>query len=162
MLELASDLSKRLRRDGGTLPAAQLLALGRDTGIDGRMFLPASFALVLAVMWVAGGALLGVALGWVSARLFGLRPSRAGLDAAIGGAAILTMYALMAGLAGGARIADDHTLGWRGILFDHLVLWGTGLVCLAVVGRHFVIVRIARRSQHGSPPRATASDTRGT
>ena len=105
------------------------------------MFLPAPFALALGLLWVACGALLGAAIGSVSARLLRLRRPRPRVDAAMGATAILAMYALMAAVASGAQIVDDQTLGWRGILFDHLVLWATGLVSLAVVGRQLVLAR---------------------
>jgi hypothetical protein len=125
------------------------------------MFVPASFALVFAVMWVLGGALLGVPLGWVSARLIGLSRSRAWPDAAMGAAtAILAMSALIAAVGRGTRVVDGRTPGWRGILRDHLALWAIGLVWLAVPGRQLVVARMTRRPQDGSLPSASASDTR--
>ena len=116
------------------------------------MFVPASFALILALIYVLGGALLGAVLGRFSADLLRLARRRAWLDAASGAAAILVLYMLVVALAPGVTIVDDRTLGWRGVLLDHLVVWALGLVCVAVVGRQLWVARAGRRAREVPRP----------
>jgi hypothetical protein len=111
------------------------------------MFLPAWLATVFAVLWVLGGALFGVSVGWYSADLMHLDRRRAWLDAAMGASAVVALYLLAGGLAslGTLQVVNDHTLGWRGLLLDHLFVWGLGMICVAVVGRQLLVVRSRRR-----------------
>jgi hypothetical protein len=119
------------------------------------MFLPASFATVFLVIWVVGGALLGASLGWYSADLLHLHQRRAWLDAAMGASAVLLLFLLVGATAqGGVAIINGQTLGWRGLLLDHLFVWGLGLICIAVIGRQLLVARRRRlraRASHDAP-----------
>ena len=108
------------------------------------MFFPPLLGTILSIIYVIIGAGIGAALGWYSADLLRLNGRRPWLDAAMGAAAILVLYSLIASMASGARIVNDDTLGWRGSLLDHLLVWAFGLICLAVVSRQLLVMRIRR------------------
>ena len=113
------------------------------------MFIPDLLVYILGLGYVLIGAGLGTGLGWYSADLLRLERRRAWLDGATGAGAIATLYVLIALVSRGARVANDDTLGWRGVLLDHLALWAFGLVCLSVVSRYLLVARApsSRRSR---------------
>ena len=105
------------------------------------MFFPAFLGPILVLGSLLGGALVGALLGWLTARILRLPRRNSWADAAIGATAHVVLFALVAAATHDVTIVEvnNHTLGWRGILLDHLYLWALGLVCIAVVARHFVV-----------------------
>jgi NhaP-type Na+/H+ or K+/H+ antiporter len=125
------------------------------------MFLPGSFLTAILLFWFVGGALLGAVLGYFSARLMRLDRRRPWLDAATGAAVVLLLFALIVVVTRGTTtVINGRTLGRRGIVLDHLIAWGLSTVCIAVVGRQLLAVRVGRRVRNGSLPPLKASSAR--
>jgi hypothetical protein len=100
---------------------------------------------VFLLIWLLGGAALGASLGWYSADLLHLDRRPAWLDAAMGVSGILILFLLVAAVTqGGIEVVDDRTLGWRGLLLDHLIVWGLGTIVVTVVGRQLLVTRRRR------------------
>jgi hypothetical protein len=117
------------------------------------MFLPGSFLTAILVFWLVGGALLGALLGYFSARLMRLDRRRPWLDAAMGATAVLLLFGLMVLIIDGTTtVTNGRTIGRRGIVLDHLIVWGLSTICIAVVGRQLLVTRVARRVGKGSLP----------
>jgi len=111
------------------------------------MFLPLSILIAILVLWVAGGALLGALLGHVSAGLLRLDRRRPWLDALAGSVGALLLIGLIGAIARGTTTQiGDHTLGRRGIVLDHVVLWGVSMISLAVLARQLFSVLARRRA----------------
>jgi hypothetical protein len=126
------------------------------------MFFPPWFWIAFLVLYLVGGAVLGVLIGWVSSSMLRLHPRSSWRDAAAGATAILVLFTLIA--AATARdtttIVNDQTLGTRGLLLNHVVVWAVGLIGLAVLGRQLVVAHRTRRVRDNAGPRLKASGPR--
>jgi len=111
------------------------------------MFMPPLLADLILAAWIVGGALLGASLGWYSADLLNLDRRRAWLDALTGVSAVVALGVVLVAVSSLDTVVqvDGVTLGWRRVLLDHPFVWGVGMVCVAVVGRQLLVVRMRRR-----------------
>ena len=123
------------------------------------MFFPQWFGIVFLLVYAIGGALLGALIGWISSSLLRWDGTSRWRDAAMGVSAIFMLCILLAASVarGTTTSINGHTLGMRGLVLDHLVLWALGLICLAVLGRQLLGAQGSRHDPEAASPQSEAS-----
>ena len=125
------------------------------------MFVPPILGTAILVLWFVGGSLLGAFIGYFSSDLLHLDRKRPWLDAVTGAAAMLLLMVLTLLVSRGTTtVINGHTLGRRGIVLDHLLIWGLSMTCLAVVGRQLCAACGQRPVRAHSSPQSDASGHR--